>query len=153
MTEIRDNVRKFEFEIDESDDNFKRPRGFNFDNMLNGSIKAIDLLISGLTDRLMEQEFSKSFEIIRNYQRSKFQIISWRFQKDRLKNELNIIYASPEFDNIINLISLLKFLMNNYLKDTFKESVKVIEIVLTAPIASAEAERCFSTLKRIKSFA
>jgi hypothetical protein len=41
---------------------------------------------------------------------------------------------SLEFDNVTKLISLLKFIMNNDLKNTFKESVKVIEIVLTAPI-------------------
>jgi hypothetical protein len=38
---MRDNIRKFQFEIDESDDNFKQPIGFNFGNMLNGAKKAL----------------------------------------------------------------------------------------------------------------
>jgi hypothetical protein len=41
---------------------------------------------------------------------------------------------------------------NNELSVTFSESVKLLKILITIPMASAEAERCFSTLKRIKTF-
>ena len=34
----------------------------------------------------------------------------------------------------------------------FYETKKVVEIVLTAPVTSAESERCFSTLKNIKTY-
>jgi hAT family C-terminal dimerisation region len=164
MTEMKANIHKFEFVIDENDSSFKQKRGYNFTNIVNGAKIAIDVLISNLTDRLLEQEYSKSFEII-NVQHFKnnrgnfpqhesdvFTKIYDFINKERLKNELKIMYTSHEFQHINKLTSLLKFFIDNNLKDTFKETITVIQLVLTAPIASAEAERCFSTLKRIKTF-
>ena len=43
-----------------------------------------------------------------------------------------------------------KFLVDNNLD--FFETKTVVEIVLTTPVTSAKSERCFSTLKNIKTF-
>ena len=42
-------------------------------------------------------------------------------------------------------------LYHNNFVSVFPESVKLLNVILTTPIVSAEAERCFSTLKRVKS--
>lgn len=44
------------------------------------------------------------------------------------------------------------FINENELTDVLSEVCKVLEIVLVTPVATAEAERCFSTLNRIKTF-
>ena len=49
-------------------------------------------------------------------------------------------------------VSLLQFFIENNLQDTFSETFKLLVVVTTIPMTTAEAERCFSTLKRIKTF-
>ena len=51
-----------------------------------------------------------------------------------------------------SLISLLGRLVENNLQSTFENTVKLLKILITTPMTSAEAERCFSALKRIKTF-
>jgi hypothetical protein len=48
--------------------------------------------------------------------------------------------------------TLLKFLEENELKGQFSEIYKLCNIVATTPMNPAETERCFSTLKRVKTF-
>ena len=38
------------------------------------------------------------------------------------------------------------------LQETFSETVSLLNILITTPMTTAEAERCFSTLKIIKTF-
>jgi hypothetical protein len=42
--------------------------------------------------------------------------------------------------------------MENNLQDTFSETVSLLKILITTPMTTAESERCFSTLKKIKTF-
>ncbi len=42
--------------------------------------------------------------------------------------------------------------MENNLEEVFLETVALLKILITTPMTTAEAERCFSTLKRIKTF-
>ena len=42
--------------------------------------------------------------------------------------------------------------MDNNLGEVFSETVTFLKILITTPMTTAEAERCFSTLKRIKTF-
>ena len=51
-----------------------------------------------------------------------------------------------------SLITLLEILRDNNLQSSFPNTVKLLKILITTPMTSAEAERCFSTLKRIKTF-
>ena len=72
--------------------------------------------------------------------------------KDKLKCELPILYANDNFSGISNISELLKFINENGLDETFSEVSKLLEIVLVTPISTADSERSFSTMKRIKTF-
>ncbi|GBL78897.1 hypothetical protein AVEN_48874-1 [Araneus ventricosus] len=73
-------------------------------------------------------------------------------QKDRLKTELRVIYSRSDFKNITGAISLLQFITENNLQTKFPETYKLLLIIVTTPVTTAEAERCFSTLKRVQTF-
>ena len=49
-------------------------------------------------------------------------------------------------------LALFQVFMENKLQDTFSETVSLLKILITTPMTTAESERCFSTLKRIKTF-
>ena len=51
-----------------------------------------------------------------------------------------------------SLITLLEKLLDNNLQSSFPNTVNLLKILITTPMTSAEAERCFSALKRIKTF-
>lgn len=72
--------------------------------------------------------------------------------RERLKTELSVIYARPDCRNMNGAIPFLKFLIQNNLSCSFQETKKLLEIMITIPMTTAEAERCFSSLKRIKTF-
>ena len=71
--------------------------------------------------------------------------------REQLKGELRVLYASDEFRGIQKVTDLYAFCAENNLISVFPESVKLMNIILTTPVVSAEAERCFSTLKRVKT--
>lgn len=73
-------------------------------------------------------------------------------EKNRLKTELEIIYKRTDFRNMRGAVSLLQFFIENNLLSSFSESYKLLLIIATIPMTTTEAERCFSTLKRIKTF-
>jgi hypothetical protein len=50
------------------------------------------------------------------------------------------------------LIALLNFILENSIDDILSEITKLIKILLTIPMIASQPERCFSTLKRIKTF-
>ena len=54
--------------------------------------------------------------------------------------------------NIEGVLSFLVFLTENNLTKIFTESYKLADIICTTPMSTSECERCFSTLKRIKTF-
>lgn len=70
----------------------------------------------------------------------------------KLRTELSIVYGMEEFRTMSGAVSLFDFLTQNNLCDTFSECVKLLKVLITIPMTTAEAERCFSTLKRIKTF-
>lgn len=72
--------------------------------------------------------------------------------KERLKTELSVIYSRADCRSIKGAVPFLKFLIENNLSVPFQETKKVLEILVTIPMTTAEAERSFSTLKRIKTF-
>ena len=72
--------------------------------------------------------------------------------KDKLKCELSVLYANDNFSGISNIRELLKFINENGLDETFSEVSKLLEIVLVTPISTADSERSFNTMKRIKTF-
>ncbi|XP_073323342.1 zinc finger MYM-type protein 1-like [Pagrus major] len=73
--------------------------------------------------------------------------------KNKLKTELALIYSNDEFKSCSGAVALYHLFMGNNLQDTFSETVALLKIIIiTTPMTTAESERCFSTLKRIKTF-
>lgn len=70
----------------------------------------------------------------------------------RLKTEFEVIYSRPDFSQIIGATNFLTLLLQHNLTDIFPETIKILKIILTTPMTTAESERCFSTLKRVKTF-
>ena len=86
-------------------------------------------------------------------QQVKFALETYKFvEEKKLHTELSTIYSTEEFRNISGAVSLMEFFRDNNLCSTFSESVKLLNVILTIPMTTCEAERSFSTLKRIKTF-
>jgi hypothetical protein len=73
-------------------------------------------------------------------------------EKGKLKTELSLLYSRPEFHSFKGLVPLLQKLIHQNLLEVFQETAKLMEILITMPMTTAEPERCFSTLKRIKTY-
>ena len=72
--------------------------------------------------------------------------------KEKLETELKVFYCRSDIHEYCKLIELLKFILENNLDDVLSEITKLIKILLTVPMTTSEADRCFSTLKRTKTF-
>ena len=72
--------------------------------------------------------------------------------EDKLKCKLSVWYANDNFGRISNINELLKFINEKGFDETFSEVSKLLKIVLLTPISTADSERSFSTMKRIKTF-
>lgn len=70
----------------------------------------------------------------------------------KLKTELQLFYKRTDFRDINSSNHLLKFIIENNLILIFSESYKLLKIISTIPMTTAEAKRSFSTLKHIKTF-
>lgn len=95
------------------------------------------------------QQFRESFPQKQPDIASKYFPITCR---EKLKGELIVFYTVAGFAGLNSVISLLRMLMENKREDTFSKTLKLTQIAITTPMTSAEAEWCFSTLKRIKFF-
>jgi len=95
------------------------------------------------------EEFSKKFPdnfldmAVENYP---------MLNKRGLQTELSVLYERPDFRNIDGAIPLLQLIYSSNLQDTFSEVTTLLKIIVTIPMTTAEPERCFSSLKRIKTF-
>ena len=70
----------------------------------------------------------------------------------KLQTELTLVYSTKEFRKMSGAVAFLDFIRENNLEITFSECVKILKVLITIPMTTSEAERCFSTLKRIKTF-
>ncbi|KAK0131414.1 Zinc finger MYM-type protein 1 [Merluccius polli] len=70
----------------------------------------------------------------------------------KLKTELSLIYGKEEFKSCCGAVDLFQLFVDNNLSEVFSETVTLLKIIITTPMSTAEAERCFSTLKRVKNF-
>ena len=75
-------------------------------------------------------------------------------EQEALKTELTVLYTRTDIllSKKYSLINLLQTLIDTNLQSSFPNTVKLLKILITTPMTSSEAERCFSTLKRIKTF-
>lgn len=70
----------------------------------------------------------------------------------KLKSELEVIYCREDFRDSAGAIAILQLFINMNLSETFSEAVNLLNILCTLPMTTVESERCFSTLKRVKTF-
>lgn len=70
----------------------------------------------------------------------------------KLKTELSLIYSKKDFRACCGAVDLLHLFIENNLEEVFSETVTLLKILITTPITTTETKRCFSTLKRIKTF-
>ncbi|XP_043923560.1 zinc finger MYM-type protein 1-like [Protopterus annectens] len=70
----------------------------------------------------------------------------------RLRTQLGVLFRREEFAANGSAVKMLQFLVDTSLTSVFSEVYNVLLIITTTPMSTAEAERCFSTLKRIKTF-
>ncbi|PSN35237.1 hypothetical protein C0J52_15518 [Blattella germanica] len=73
-------------------------------------------------------------------------------EEKRLKNELEVCYERPELRKVSGAVMLLNLILGNKLHCVFPEITILLKILITMPMSTSEAERCFSMLKRIKTF-
>ena len=74
-----------------------------------------------------------------------------QLDKDALATQLQVFYRRDDMRDFSGLLGLLNFFFENNLDEVFSEIVKLLNILLCIPKTTAEAERKFSTLDRIKS--
>jgi hypothetical protein len=72
---------------------------------------------------------------------------SFIFEKQKLINELSVIYNDTQFQNL-KVVEILKLFTQNELIEIFSEAYKLFVLIAT----TASVERNFSYLKRIKSY-
>ena len=79
--------------------------------------------------------------------------ISFPFlDETKLHSELSVIYSRPEFRQCCGAVPVLQLLVESSLAETFSDTVLLLKAITTVPMTSCEAERCFSTPKRVKKF-
>ena len=104
---------------------------------------------SRLVDSANFEEFCKKFPdnvltlTVKNYP---------ILNQNRLQTELSVFYERPDFRNVDGAVNLLKLILRNNLQDAFSEITTLLRLIVTIPMTTAEPERCFSSLKRIKTF-
>ena len=73
------------------------------------------------------------------------------FDEMKLHSELSVIYSRTGLRHCCGAVSLLQLLIGSNLTETFSETVYLLKTITIVTIASCEAERCFSTLKSVKT--
>lgn len=136
----------------------------NEDSKRRVSLQVCDIIISEISHRF---SFSDHLIIAQLFYGDQFKEYTTKFpesilklvKKDfpcinnvKLKTELEVIYEREDFHESSGALAILQLFIKNNLCETFSESVKLLKILCTLPMTTVEPERCFSTLKRIKTF-
>jgi hypothetical protein len=67
------------------------------------------------------------------------------------KHELVVLYNRPDFGTASCALTLLQCFNENNLTTTFVESVKLLKIICTIPMTTAESESCFFYIEENKN--
>lgn len=127
-------------------------------------IEVCDIIIKEATERfefcdhleasmLLNKE--KFIEFNKNFPEREFNITTQIFPQldyQLLRSELEILYSREEMRDCDGAIPLLKLIIYDNIQEFFCETFKLLKIIVTMPMTTVEAERCFSTLKRIKDY-
>lgn len=122
-----------------------------------------DVILAGIDDRFMFTDHLSVAKLLQPTLFSKHRILfpEIEFQKAiklfglnqvQLRHELTVLYGRSDFQNASGALTLLTCIYENELQALLSESVKLLRIICTIPMTTSESERCFSTLKRIKSY-
>ena len=143
----------------------KRPRSSSIDEETSLILKEVcDIIISHCCSRfeftghlvaatLFDSSSFSSFEQCFPTKVVEVAAKSFPFlDESRFCSELSVIYSRPEFRQCCRAVPLFQLLIESNLADTFSETVLFLKAIITIPMTSCEAERCFSTLKRVKTF-
>ena len=141
-----------------------RPRRTQSSDNVSVAAQCCDTMIEQSQARFQKARHLVSFELIdpkqfpqfkTSFPQKQLDIACEHFPmicKEKLHGELVVMYSSAEFVGLTSAMSLLRMFTENNLQGTFSETLKLTQIAMTTPVTSAESERCFSTLKRIKTF-
>lgn len=156
ISHIRENVHF-------DSDNAPLRRGISVQSLLCAAYECCDILVSQIQDRLNNDQLV-TFALLnpRKFPAYKMQFPSGLLQTvsryypmidiARLESELTCLYSNTSFSEVKTTCELSKFLVENSLSSNFTAVTSFLNIILTTPISSAESERSFSTLKRIKTY-
>ena len=156
------NVQKIRNEIEEPD--YAQGESRLHNNKLTADAReSCDVIIAQCRERF---SFTYHFTAVQLFAASKFPSYQNSFptamltetikaypflDSERLRNELSVLYVRKEMWHE-NLLDCHKFILEQNLQCTFPNIMKLLQILITTPLTTSEAERCFSTLKRLKTF-
>lgn len=163
IARIRDETRNIEESIESHFETTKRRR--TDDNLRSVIAKEVcDVITTQMKDRFTYRGHLQAAELFNKDSYSKY---SKKFPmdildsvttfypmlcKNRLKTELEVLYSRSDLSEIVGAMNIISFIFGNNLQETFTEITKLLNIIVTTPMTTAEPERNFSTLKRIKTF-
>lgn len=75
-----------------------------------------------------------------------------QLELQKLTTELGVLYTRDDFKEVEGFLNMLAWLLSNGLNTIFSETIKLLKIIVTTTMTTAESERCFSTLKRVKTY-
>ena len=156
ITKVREQVK------DNPDQTSKRKKK----DIKAAALEVCDILTIQLVSRLQESSYLSSFSVIdpkhfvyyqTHFPKEQIDCLLSNFpffDKVGLTNELPVIYTNETFsyENCPTVLALYQTLASCELTSTFKETTKLLEVIITTPVSSAESERGFSFLKRIKTY-
>lgn len=145
----------------ESGPSAKRAR---FTDTRRASAKEVcDIIMTQINDRflfsdhlsvamLFEPSLFSKHRIVFPESEFKIAVDLFKLNSQELRHELNVLYNRTDIANASGALTLLNCIYENNLVNLLPESVKLLQIIVTIPMTTGEAERCFSTLKRVKTF-
>lgn len=164
-------ITKIRSEIDvpvtvEEEPTSKRPRYIENigDSRTTAAKEVCDVILTQLKERFA---FTNHLSLSNLLAREKFSSYKTKFPEEdfqtsvqcynffdtgKLRTELSTLYKREDMGSMEGVSALLNFLKENQLDEAFSEIYKLCNIVATIPMTTSESERCFSTLKRVKTF-
>ncbi|VVC30074.1 Ribonuclease H-like domain,HAT, C-terminal dimerisation domain,Domain of unknown function DUF4371 [Cinara cedri] len=167
ISKIRDdmtNICQYISKYSDIENTFKRRKiEDNINSRKLAALEVCDVLSIQAQSRF---DFTKHLTIAKLFQNDKYEEYKYTFPlttlnifvecypffvQERLKTELEVMYSRDDFHSLCGVIPTINYISNNNMEDTFKEVFKLLKLLVVIPMTSSEAERSFSTLKRIKT--
>ncbi|XP_069673117.1 zinc finger MYM-type protein 1-like isoform X1 [Periplaneta americana] len=101
---------------------------------------------------LLEPSLFSKHRIIFPESEFKIAVDVFKLNPVELRHELNVLYNRRDFEKAAGALILLNCIHENNLVTILPETVRLLQIIVTIPMPTGEAERCLSTLKRVKTF-